>query len=526
MSQTDLILSEEESAVEVLSEAEERFERLRRRAGFYLAPLALIFVYWLTAGRLSPQGSRLSAVLACTLVLWVTESLPIPVTAVLAASLCVLMGVADAKTVLAPFSDPIVFLFIGSFILARAMMLHGLDRRFALAILSLRWVKGRPMRLLGALGLVTAAISMWVSNTATTAMMLPIALGLLRTLHNLRTPEGACPGVSFDVRRWPYATGVMLMVAYAASVGGLGTPVGSPPNLIGIGLIRKLAGVEINFFQWMAVGVPSVVVMYAVLWGLLYRLHPAKKEEASDVSELVRYLRQQRDSLGEWTRGQVNTLVAFGVAAVLWIAPGALALVLGKGHAFVKATEGRMPEAVAALLAASLLFVLPVDRREGKFTLDWQEAARIDWGTILLFGGGLSLGGLMFSTGVAKALGQSVTNLTGAQSLWGLTAVSTAMAIVVSEATSNTAAANMIIPVVIALAQSAEINPVPPALGACFGASYGFMLPVSTPPNAIVYGSGLVPIPKMVRAGVLFDLCGFLIILLGIRALCPLLGWA
>jgi sodium-dependent dicarboxylate transporter 2/3/5 len=172
-----------------------------------------------------------------------------------------------------------------------------------------------------------------------------------------------------------------------------------------------------------------------------------------------------------------------------------------------------------------LLFVLPIDRREGQFTLHWQEATRIDWGTILLFGGGLSLGGLMFSTGVAEALGRSVTNLTGAHSLWALTAVSIAMGIVVSEATSNTAAANMIIPVVIALAQGAHIPPVPPALGACLGASYGFMLPVSTPPNAIVYGSGLVPIPRMVRAGFLFDLCGFVIILAGLRVLCPLMGW-
>jgi sodium-dependent dicarboxylate transporter 2/3/5 len=185
--------------------------------------------------------------------------------------------------------------------------------------------------------------------------------------------------------------------------------------------------------------------------------------------------------------------------------------------------ETRVPEAVVALLAALLLFILPTDLRNGRFTMNWHEAVKIDWGTILLFGGGLSLGALMFQTDVAKVLGDSITDRTGLSSLWSLTALAVALGIVLSELSSNTAAASMLIPVVIALAQDAHVNPVPPALGACLGASYGFMLPVSTPPNAIAYGTGLVPIPRMIRAGVLFDLCGFVIILLGLRLLWPLL---
>ncbi|MCS6859451.1 MAG: SLC13 family permease [Abditibacteriales bacterium] len=531
---------EEDSALEVVSETEQRFERLRRQVGFYLAPLAFAATWALTAKYLATPGSRLSAVLAGVLVLWMCESIPMPMTAVLGACLCVIMGIADAKTALAPFADPIIFLFIGSFILGRAMRLHRLDRRFALAILSLRGVGEHPARLLCVLGLVTTAISMWVSNTATAAMMLPIALGLLNALRDV----GASSAAPRDMRQWPFATGTMLMVAYAASIGGIGTPVGSPPNLIGIGLIRQWAGVDINFFQWMAIGVPLCAVMYLALFGLLYWLHPAEaaprrdhrgsaeipparadRMSALQGTEMMRYLQKERESLGGWTRGQVNTLIAFGVAVVLWMAPGALALALGKNHVWVKWAEAHLPEGIVALLAACLLFALPTNRREGAFTLTWQEATRIDWGTILLFGGGMSLGGLMFSTGVADAIGRSVTSLTGAQSLWGLTAAAIALGILVSETTSNTASANMIIPVVIALAKAANVNPVPPALGACLGASYGFMLPVSTPPNAIVYGSGLVPIPKMVRAGVIFDLCGFLLIWLGLRALCPLMGW-
>jgi sodium-dependent dicarboxylate transporter 2/3/5 len=201
-------------------------------------------------------------------------------------------------------------------------------------------------------------------------------------------------------------------------------------------------------------------------------------------------------------------------------------MLLGGEHASVKLLNARLPEAVVALIAALLLFVLPTNLRRGEFTLTWQDATKIDWGTILLFGGGLSLGALMFQTRVAAALGEGVIGLTGVDSLWGLTAVAVAMGIFLSETTSNTAAANMLVPAVIAMAQAAEVNPAPPALGACLGASFGFMLPVSTPPNAVVYGSGLVPIPKMVRAGVLFDLFGCLAIIIGLRVLCPLLGLA
>jgi sodium-dependent dicarboxylate transporter 2/3/5 len=230
--------------------------------------------------------------------------------------------------------------------------------------------------------------------------------------------------------------------------------------------------------------------------------------------------------LGPWTRGQVNTLVAFGFAVALWMLPGGLAAFGLEDAPVSDWLEARMPEAVVAVVAALLLFVLPVRLREGEFTLSWAEAVKIDWGTILLFGGGLTLGTLMFETGVARAMGEAFAAQLGTSSLWGFTFTAIAVGIVMSETTSNTAAANMVIPVVIAIAQSTGINPVPPALGAALGASFGFMLPVSTPPNAIVYGSGLIPIPKMIRAGIIFDIFGLFIIWLGLRLMCPVLGLA
>jgi sodium-dependent dicarboxylate transporter 2/3/5 len=366
---------------------------------------------------------------------------------------------------------------------------------------------------------------MWASNTATTAMMAPIAMSILEALHNLRQTRD--PHTPPDLRSWPFATALMLMVAYAASIGGIGTPVGSPPNLICIRQLRAaLPDADLSFFRWMLVMVPLLTVMYGTLFGLLRWSAPQAPPTTAVAGEFRQYLRRQRDELGCWTASQVNTLAAFGVAVVLWIFPGLLALVLGADHPAVEWCGRRVPEAVVALLAALLLFVLPTDLRAGRFTIGWDDAVQIDWGTILLFGGGLSLGTLMFQTGVAKALGDALIQGIGIRSLWGLTALAVGLGILLSETSSNTASASMLIPVVIALAKSAEVHPVPPALGACLGASFGFMLPVSTPPNAIVYSSGLVPIGKMMRAGVMFDLCGYVIILGGLRVLCPLLGLA
>src|SRR5688572_20412882 len=312
--------------LETISPREAAFERWRRIAGAALAPLAFVVAYWLCAGHLTPAGQTLAAILVTVLVLWVCETLPLPVTAVTGAVLSIVLGVAPARQVLAYFADPIVFLFIGSFMLARAMTLHRLDQRIALSFLSIRWISTRPARLLAGLGFVTAGLSMWVSNTATTAMMLPIALGILGALHHMRVRAGLASG-AIDARHWPFATGMLLMVAYGASIGGIGTPVGSPPNLITIGFLEKAdPPVRISFFTWMQVMVPMVGLMYVVLFALLYVLHRDRRVRGADgraeTAGLLTYLREERDRLGPWSRGQVNTLIAFLVAVTLWVIPG------------------------------------------------------------------------------------------------------------------------------------------------------------------------------------------------------------
>lgn len=534
---------------ERISAGEQLFETWRKRLGAILI-LPTFFLTYFLCNDLRPEGQKLAAILATVTVLWVSEVIPLPVSALLGAVLCVALGAvpeepgkSPAAIVLAHFADPIVFVFIGGFMIARAMTVHGLDRRIALEFLSIPSIGSSPARTMVGLGLVTAVLSMWVSNSATTAMMLPIALGILRALHEVRVARGLARN-SIETTNWPFAPGMMLMVAFSASIGGIGTPVGSPPNLIGIGLIRSATGIDISFFRWMAVAVPLLLVMGLTLFTLLYLLHPAGTDAASAASNqdggtaqvtpgdptvgmgghLLEYIRSERRKLGPWTRGQINTVVAFSVAVTLWMMPGILQLPWFAGSWWGRWIGMHLPESIVAIAAAILLFLLPVNLSQWEFTLTWPEAVKIDWGTILLFGGGLALGSLMFKTGVAEAIGTALTGYLGVNSLWGLTGLSIMLAVAISEAASNTASANMIIPVVIAIAQAAGVSPLPPALGACLGASFGFMLPVSTPPNAIVYGSGLVPLPKMMRAGILLDIAGFVIIWGGLYVLHQMLG--
>ncbi|MFZ5863405.1 MAG: SLC13 family permease [Nitrospirota bacterium] len=485
--------------------------------GFLLGPLAALTL-WLLPLPVSSAAHALAAILTCVVIFWITEPIPIAVTALLAPVAVVLLGIAGAKDVFASFAHPVIFLFIGSFLIAEAMIVHGLDRRIAFWVLTRRVIGESPGRILFAVGTLSAGLSLWVSNTATAAMMLPIAVGLLGALSDARGP-----GDEGSVARAPspYSTGVMLMVAYAASVGGIGTLIGTPPNLIGKGLIVERLGVEIGFGQWMQFGLPIVLVTFFALFALLYLLH---RPAAGALRGAAAALARQRAALGPVSPGERNAAVAFGVAVALWLVPAALTLIGGTNSPMTRWYDVHLPEGTIALLAAGLLFVLPVDWSARRFTLSWDEAERIDWGTILLFGSGLALGDLMFKTGLSEAIGRGAVTWLGVDGLWAITGFAIAIGIVLSELTSNTASATMVIPVVIAIAQSAGVSALPPALGACLGASFGFMLPVSTPPNAIVYGSGLVPIGRMIRAGVLLDVIGFFVIWGALRVLCPLLG--
>src|SRR5918997_3269058 len=317
--------------IETLSPGELKFEHYRRRVGLVLAPAVFITLLLVPTPTLSGPAHRLAAILAAVVVLWISEVLPMPVTALLGAVAAVVMNVAPAKEVLAPFADPLIFLFIGAFILARAVFLQGLDRRFAYAVLSLPWVGTSPSRILFAFGAVTATISAWISNTATTAMMFGIGMSILAFFFEKK--EGA-PAI--DPR---YATGLMLMTSFAASIGGLATPIGTPPNVIGLGFIRTLVGVEITIFKWAIIGTPVVIILFLYLSFYLNILCPAGVREIEGSREM---LTRERARLGTWTRGQKSNLVAFLATVTLWIVPGLVALFAGDQSALYQAVNRRV----------------------------------------------------------------------------------------------------------------------------------------------------------------------------------------
>jgi sodium-dependent dicarboxylate transporter 2/3/5 len=384
-------------AVETFSPAEELFNRRRRTAGLFLAPLVFLIVLFAPLD-LPIAAHRMAAIMALVIVLWITEALPLAITAILGPCLAVVFGVTSGRAALAPFADPIIFLFIGGFMLAQAMFVHGVDRRIAYGALAMPGVGSSAFRILLVYGAVCTALSMWISNTATTAMMFPIGLSIIA--HLSRTSANKA-----QVRK--YALAMMLITSFGPSIGGMGTPVGTPPNLIGIGMLEKIVGQQVSFFAWMAIGVPIVMMLFAYLIAQFYFSSVRGFAVAEGSTELVQ---RELERLGRQTVGQRNVLIAFAITILLWIAPGLMAIAGADDSAFARGYAAHMPEGVAAMIGACLLFVLPVNWHERRFTLTWDEAVKIDWGITLLYGGGLALGEMAFSTGLAQAVGEGVTS--------------------------------------------------------------------------------------------------------------------
>lgn len=362
--------------------------------------------------------------------------------------------------------------------------------------MSWRVIGARPGRILAAYAGIAAFISAWMSNTATAAMLLPVGLSLVAFMES----EG---GVSPR-----YGMALMLAMAYGCSVGGMATIVGTPPNVIAVGMVNEFVGVQITFVEWMTFGVPISLLLMVFLVVYMNRIGA---RGVGEVPGAERIIAERKAALGDWKRGEKNVLAAFLITVTLWIVPGLLALVLGAGHPVASTVSAAVPISVAAIAGAALLFVMPIDRRR-RSTITWSEAARIDWGTVLLFGGGLALGQMAFRTGLAEALGTGITSTLGVSSLVALTLTSAVFATTMSETMSNTAAANIAIPVVISIAQAAGVNPIAPAVAASLAACVSVTLPVSTPPNAIVYSSGKVPLTKMIRYGIVMDLVAIVVV--------------
>lgn len=481
------------------------FDQKRHLVGAIFGPLCALLIWFTPIEALSPEAHHLLAIMSLVAIWWICEPVPIPVTSLVGPTLCVVLGVVPMKTAFAAFANPMIFLFMGGFIIAKAMMVNGLDKRIAYGIMSMKWVGDSPRRIFLAIGLACMICSGWISNTATAAMMFPIALGLLEAIREMMASKGKV----IDLSNYKYATGLMLMTAYACSIGGVLTPIGTPPNIIMLGFLDEMSHIHISFFDWMVWGFVAMVCYFAIAYVVLAKLFPSDVDHIEGAQE---FIGEKVRSLGKWTKAQKNTLVCFIVAVVLWVTPGILSVIYGSDAAILKTYNKYFPEATAAMVGALLLFFLPV--KKGKMTLEWKEAvAGVEWGTLLLFGGGLAMGGLMYTTGLSEWIGEAIKSMLGGNpSEIVFVAIFCIAALLLSELTSHTAATNLIGPIAIGTALSLGFNPIPVAIGIALSSSLGFMMPVSTPPNAIVYASGYIPITKMIKSGVIIDFIGIFLV--------------
>ncbi|RKR79332.1 SLC13 family permease [Marinobacter nauticus] len=417
---------------------------------------------------------------------WSTEAIPIPATALLPIVLVPALGLGTIGQATAPYANPIIFLFLGGFTLGLAMQRWNLHRRIAL--LTLKAMGDQPKRQIAGFMLATAFLSMWVSNTATAIMMLPIGLSVVAMMDN-SNPEG--------VRK--YATALLLAIAYSASIGGIATLIGTPPNALLAAYLSENQGISVGFAQWMVLGVPVTLVMLVLTWWWLTR-RDFGIGQASDSGQMIR---DELAKLGVMSRGERLVAVVFVITATAWIFRPLLSASL-------------MPwlsDTGIAIAAAIAMFLISVDARQGTFVLDWDSANKLPWGVLLLFGGGLAMAGVISSSGLAEWIAGSL-GVAGVLPTIVMMVIVASVIIFLTEVTSNTATAAAFLPLLGALAMAQDVSPLLLTVPAAIAASCAFMMPVATPPNAIVFSSGHMQISDMIKAGFALNLMGIVVVTL------------
>jgi sodium-dependent dicarboxylate transporter 2/3/5 len=443
---------------------------------------------------LSPQGWHTTGAAVLMAVLWIAESIPIPVTALLPLVLFPALGLGDIRATAAPYANPIIYLFLGGFLIALAMQRWELHRRIAIGLIGR--LGTRPAAIIGGFLLSSCVVSMWVSNTATSLMMLPIAMSVVQLF----------PAVADGPRELrDFGTALMLSVAYGATTGGMATLIGTPPNALLAAYVGEVYGLTIGFGQWMLLGVPislvALVCVFLVLTRVMFRLG------ATEVPGMRALIEEERARLGPFGRGELTVTIVFALTAAGWVF-----------QPLIARDVPLVTDTTIAIAGALLLFVVPVNLRRGEFVMSWEGTRELPWGVLLLFGGGLSLAANIERHGVSAYLG----SLAGGMQGWPVVLVIAIVAfgiLLLTELTSNTATAATFLPIVAALAISLGQNPLLFLIPTALAANCSYMMPVGTPPNAIVYGSGLIPLPLMARAGFLLNLVlvpvivGFLLLL-------------
>lgn len=470
---------------------------MHRLIGFASGPLLFIgIILLIPESWLADNAVKTIGVAAWMITWWITESVPIPVTAMLPLILFPFLGIMDMRDSASPYANPIIFLFMGGFLIALALEKHRLHERIALHLIRITGTSGNGI-ILGFM-IATAGLSMWISNTATAMMMLPIAMSVVNLLKKHKDQAIH----EFNKSERNFALGLMLMVGYAATLGGMATLIGTPPNVVFAGLLDKFYQEKISFADWMIVGVPVAIVLlmttYLIITKILFpnRLHKVEGTDALIVSRLT--------ELGPITKKEKRVLAIFVFTSFLWIFQELLnAVVFGKPV---------FNDTNIAMCGGLLMFIVPANLKKMEFLLRWKDTERMQWGILLLFGGGLCLAQALKVTGIINSVGDWIA----AQSTYNalLLLLLIVISVFLSELMSNVALVQIFVPVIFGISDGLNISPVMLALPVTLSASIGFMFPIATPPNAIVYSSGYIRMKDMVRAGVLLNIVSIVIILI------------
>ncbi|MEP2667901.1 MAG: SLC13 family permease [Cyclobacteriaceae bacterium] len=465
--------------------------------GLILGPVLFAVLYFLLSQTaLSYKGIVVLSLGAWMVTWWVSEAAPIPVTALLPMILFPLFTVATAREAAAPYGDSIIFLFMGGFMIALGLEKHNLHTRIALNLIRLTGTSGNGI-ILGFM-LSTALISMWISNTATAVMMLPIATSVTKLLAG-EISEADKP--KFE----RFATGLMLSIAYAASIGGIATIIGTPPNVVTVGFIKRFYDQDVSFATWMVIGIPLMLAIlaacYVTITQILYR-NGLRSVEGS--AELIH---SKLKALGSFSKEEKRVLAIFGFTCFFWIFRQNINALLG---------TNLLDDTTIAMTGGIMMFVTPIDMKSGTFILDWVDMKNLPWGILLLFGGGLSLAQAMADAGLVQLIGDQIAQQ-GNLSTGALIVTLSGLSMFLTELMSNVALTTIFVPVVLGIADGLQINPIILAMPVSFAASCAFMMPISTPPNAILFASGHISVKQMMRAGILVNL--FSIILISVAML-------
>ncbi|UTW64181.1 SLC13/DASS family transporter [bacterium SCSIO 12741] len=462
---------------------------LYKRIAFFIGPLGMVLITLFTLPDY-PDRAAILGVCFWMIIWWMAEVVPIFITALLPMILFPFLELFPIKEALIPYAHPIIFLFLGGFIIALAMEKRQLHYRIAIHLI--HFTGTDPKGIILGFMLATALLSMWISNTATAVMMLPIALSVDQLLREQPHKEGG----NREFNRFRLA--LMLGIAYSANIGGMITLVGTPPNMVFAGIAEDYFHQEIGFGQWLLVGIPAGGVLLALAYVLLTRvLIPIRLQEIPGSRELFQ---QRLKDLGPMRRAEKYVLIIFSLTAICWVFKGQLNLLLG-GNVLSNTT--------IAMAGGVLMFITPVNWKVGEYVLDWKSTEKLPWGILLLFGGGLSLAQAFDKSGLVLELGEWIASHVAADPFWMCLALVT-ITLFMTELMSNVALVTVLIPVIIGVSESMGLHPYQLTVPVTLAASCAFMMPISTPPNAVVYSSGFIRMPQMAKVGFALNLIGIL----------------